>query len=111
MPKETAGRALDGAIVATFTLALLVYAFVALAVTQWWISGLAAPLVAALLAGRHSRARFSAYVFLSVVAARGAVHAHWAALGFAVTALLLLQSTPACRAWPRLPGPARMARP
>jgi hypothetical protein len=111
VPDPGARRAFDLAVVAVLTLALCAYALVALAVAHWWVSGLAAPLVAALLAGRHARARFSAYVFLSVVGARGVMTAHWAPLAFAAAGILLLQTPPALRAWPRVSTPARMARP
>src|SRR5262245_28328163 len=82
--------------------ALLAYSVLALGVERWWISGLAAPVVAALLWARHRRARFSAYVFLTVVVLRGlAVHAWWAmALGGA--GILLLQTSAAQATWPRL---------
>jgi len=91
--------------------ALLAYAAVALWVRQWWLSGLAAPVAAALLAVRHPRARFSAYVLLTVVAVRGATAGDWSAAAFAVAAILALQAPPALRVWPRVRPPARMARP
>jgi len=46
---------------------LLVYAGIAVA-RHWWPSALMAPLLAVLLWRRHRRARFSAYVFFSVLA-------------------------------------------
>ncbi len=82
---------------------LLAYAVLALAVERWWISGLAAPAVAALLVLRHRRARFSAYVFLSVATMRGLVHGVWPVAAGAAGAILLLQAPPARRLWPRLP--------
>ncbi|HKB24507.1 MAG TPA: hypothetical protein VKG64_05570 [Methylomirabilota bacterium] len=92
-------------------LALLVYAGVALGAARWWVSGLAAPVIAVLLWRRRSRARFAAYVFFSVVALRGLVGRHWAALAFAAAAVALMQTSAARRAWPRVrPGSARMTR-
>lgn len=111
MLERPAYRASDVAVVAALTLALAGYAWLALAVAHWWISGVAAPLVAALLVVRHARARFSAYVFFSVVAMRGLMTAHWMPVAFAAAAILLLQSPPALRAWPRVASPVRMARP
>ena len=83
-------------------LALLGYALVAAGVTHWWISGLAAPVVAILLWRVHPRARFAAYVFLSVVALRGALTHRWAAVAFAAAAVALMQTAAARRVWPRL---------
>ena len=91
-------------------LALVAYACVALGVAHWWVSGLVAPVVAALLWRRHPRARFAAYVFLSLVALRGALAHRWAALAFAVVVVALMQTAAARRAWPRLrPRAARAA--
>jgi hypothetical protein len=50
-------------------LVLLAYAAFALAGRRW-PSGAAAPLIAWMLWRRHARARFAAYVLLSVVVAR-----------------------------------------
>ena len=80
---------------------LLVYAALALAAHRW-ISGLAAPLVAALLAIRHPRARFSAYMFFSALVVRGLVAGAWPLAVFAGAGILVLQTSPARRAWPRL---------
>jgi len=88
--------------------ALLGYAGLALGVARWWISGLAAPLIAILLWRRHPRARFAAYVFLSVVALRGALGRHWGAVLFAAASVALMQTAAARRAWP--PLRARMPR-
>ena len=82
---------------------LLVYAAWAL-VERHWVSGLAAPVVAVLLAMRHSRARFSAYVLFSVLALRGLVGGVWPLVALAVAGILVLQTPPARRAWPRLTG-------
>jgi hypothetical protein len=88
--------------------ALLVYAALALAVAHWWLSGLAAPVVAWLLWRRHPRARFAAYVLLSVVALRGLVTRDWVVVGVAAGAIALLQLPSAARVWPRLrPGAIR----
>jgi hypothetical protein len=98
------------AVAVLLPLALLGYALLALGVAHWWISGLAAPVIAGLLWRRHPRARFATYVFLSVVALRGAVGRHWAALAFAAIAVALMQIAAARRAWPRLrPGATRAA--
>jgi hypothetical protein len=80
---------------------LAAYAVFALAEHRW-VSGLAAPVVAVLLAVRHSRARFSAYVFFSALALRGLVAGAWPLALFAVAGVLVLQTAPATRAWPRL---------
>ena len=81
---------------------LLVYAGWALGVARWWISGLAAPVIAALLWRFHPRARFAAYVLFSVVALRGALARHGTALAFAAAAIALMQTPAARRVWPRL---------
>jgi hypothetical protein len=94
---------------ALLALALVAYAAAAL-VTGGWLTATAAALVALLLWRAHRRARFSAYVFLSVVAARGLVTGAWAAVGFAAGAILLLQAPAARRVWPRL-HPSTWRRP
>jgi hypothetical protein len=81
--------------------ALLVYAAVALAL-GWWLSALVAPLVAWLLWRRHPRARFAAYVFVSVMAARAVLTASWPLGVIALSAIAALQLPAARRAWPRL---------
>jgi hypothetical protein len=87
--------------------ALIGYAGFALA-TGRWPSGLAAPVVAWLLWRRHRRARFSAYVLLSVVVARAAMTGTWWLAAGALAVLALLQSPAAARIWPRVrPGFAR----
>ncbi len=84
--------------------ALLAYSALALT-AHWWISGLAAPLVALLLWRGHPRARFSAYILLSAIAIRGATKGRWALLAFAAVAIAAMQTPAALRAWPRLrPG-------
>src|SRR2546422_465378 len=83
------------AVAVVLPLALAAYACVALGVAHWWVSGLVAPVVAALLWRRHPRARFAAYVFLSLVALRGALAHRWAALAFAVVVVALMRTTPA----------------
>jgi hypothetical protein len=94
-------RAAERAIVIAVTGGLVVYAVLAL-IAHRWISGLAAPLVAALLAIRHPRARFTAYVFFSALAARGLMAAAWPLVLFAGAGILALQTRAARRAWPRL---------
>jgi hypothetical protein len=81
---------------------LVVYAAFALGVRQSWVSGFVAPVVAVLLWNRHPRARFAAYVFFSVLGARGALAEVWALPAYALAALALMQTPPALRAWPRL---------
>jgi hypothetical protein len=90
--------------------ALVVYAMFALSAHRW-ISGLVAPGVAALLGWRHPRARFSAYVFFSALAFRGLVAGSWPLALFAGAGIVVLQTPPARRAWPRLvAGAMRSAR-
>ena len=97
--------------VAALVAALLLYTAFALLIGHWWVSGAAAPLVALMLAGRHRRARFAAYVFFTVVTLRTALADHWGVALGALGALLLLQTAAARRLWPRVSPPARMARP
>lgn len=82
-------------------IALLAYAGVAL-LNGWWVSAIVAPVVAWLLWRRHPRARFTAYVFLSVLAARGLLMPSWALVLFALAAIGSLQLPAARRFWPRL---------
>jgi hypothetical protein len=82
---------------------VLLYGAVALAVERRWISGLAAAAVAVLLWWRHPRARFSAYVFLSVAVLRGIAGQAWWAVALGGAAILLLQTRAARATWPRLP--------
>ena len=89
---------------------LLVYAVVAVFAARWWISGVVAPLLAALLWTRHPRARFAAYIFFTAAAARGLIRGAGPLTLFAVAAILVLQTPAARRAWPRLRGD-RMTRP
>lgn len=77
--------------------------YTVLAVTRrWWPSTITAPLVAALLWRRHRRARFTAYVFFSVLGVRGVLTGVWALPAYALAALALLQTPAARAAWPRL---------
>ncbi|PYN59560.1 MAG: hypothetical protein DMD92_08665 [Candidatus Rokuibacteriota bacterium] len=91
-----------GPVVRLLPAALLVYAVLALGLARWWVSGLAAPVIAFLLWRRHPRARFAAYVFLSVVALRGVLTRHWLAFTFAALAVALMQTAAARRTWPPL---------
>src|SRR5258708_8278551 len=92
-------------VVVVLVTSLLVYSGVAIT-RHWWPSAVVAPLVAGLLWRRHRRARFSAYVFFSVLAARGAITHVWPLPLYALAAVGLMQSSPAARPWPRLPpGP------
>jgi hypothetical protein len=91
-------------VVVALVVSLLVYAVIAIT-RRWWPSTVTAPVVAALLWRRHRRARFTAYVFFSVLAARGVLTGVWALPAYAVTAIALLQTPAAQAAWPRLtPG-------
>ena len=96
------------AVAVLLPVAILAYALLALGVARWWVSGLAAPVVAALLWRRHPRARFAAYVFFSIVAVRSLAAGAWAAVLVAAAAVALMQTAAARRAWPRLrPGRTR----
>ena len=108
-------------VAAALVAALVLYAGSA-ALAGWWLSALAAPGVAFMLWRRHPRARFAAYVLLSVVAGRALLAAAWPTLAFALAAIAVLQTPAAARAWPRLArgrtraparegGGDRMARP
>jgi hypothetical protein len=88
--------------------ALVLYAIVAFAWFDRWPSAAAALVVALLLWRRHSRARFSAYIVFSAVAARAALAGEWPMLALALAAVGVMQTPPAARAWPRLrPGATR----
>jgi len=91
-----------------FAAFLLAYTAVALA-KGWWPSACAAPIVAWLLWRRHRRARFTAYIFFSVMTARAVLIGSWALGVFALAAIALMQLPAARRAWPRLTagGPLR----
>jgi hypothetical protein len=100
-------RSRPSLVVVALVASLLVYCAVAVT-RRWWPSAVVAAVVAALLWRRHRRARFTAYVFFSVLAARGALTGVWALPAYALAAVGLLQTRAACAAWPRLtPGRAR----
>ena len=83
--------------------ALVLFAYTAVALSlRWWPSAIVAPLVAWLLWRRHRRARFTAYIFFSVMLARALVSASWPLAAFALGAIGALQLPPARRAWPPL---------
>lgn len=85
-------------------IALVAYAGLALAGGRW-LPGVAAPLVAWLLWRRHARARFAAYVLLSVVIARAVLAGDWWLASAGLVVILALQTPAAARVWPRLrPG-------
>jgi hypothetical protein len=86
---------------AVLPLGLLGYSAVALA-THWFISGMVAPVVAVLLWRRHPRARFSSYVFLSVVVVRGFLTHSWLVAAFGAVMILVLQLPDARAIWPTL---------
>lgn len=105
-PNRTRAR-LERLVVIGIVVVLLAYAVLALA-ARLFITGLAAPVVAVLLAIRHPRARFSAYVLFSALAVRGLVAGAWPLVALAGAGILVLQTEPARRAWPRLaPGTTR----
>lgn len=104
-------RGAERAVGLLLAVALAGYATLALGIGHWWVSGAAAPVVAVLLLARHRRARFSAYVFFSVVVLRGLLTGWWVLAGGAAAGILVLQTPAALRAWPRVAAPARMARP
>jgi len=106
-PRESV-RPRPSFVVIALVSSLLVYAGIAVA-RHWWPSALMAPLLAALLWRRHRRARFSAYVFFSVLAARGALTGVWALPVYALAVVGVLQTASARAAWPRL-TPAWRAR-
>jgi hypothetical protein len=103
---STGERLVAGALL----IGVVVYAVLAL-LARRWVTGLAAPIVAGLLAVRHPRARFSAYVFFSVVALRGLVRGPWPLVAFGIAGVLVLQTPIALRAWPRLAPGTRRSRP
>jgi hypothetical protein len=107
---DSAAASRGGECLVTFAMvgALAVYAVWAL-LTHRWLSGLVAPLVAVLLGRCHPRARFAAYVFFSALALRGVVAGAWPLVVFALAGIVVLQTAPARRAWPRLvPGRYRV---
>lgn len=81
---------------------LLVGYSVAAAALGWWPSTIGALVVAWLLWRRHVRARFAAYVFLSILTVRAVVTAVWPLAVFALALIGLLQAPAARRLWPRL---------
>ncbi len=85
----------------------------ALAGLWWRPSTFVAPVVAYLLWKGHARARFAAYVFFSLVAARAAFGLRWDLMALAAVALVLMQTAAARRHCPPLRAGlrVRMARP
>ncbi len=88
---------------------LAAYAVIAF-VYGWWVSGAAAPFVVWLLWRRHPRARFSAYVLLSVVVLRALAGGPWWIAAYAGAVIGALQLPAATARWPRVRGD-RMSRP
>ena len=87
-----------------FAAALVAYTGVAF-INGWWPSVVFSPILAWLLWRRHPRARFAAYIFFSVMAARAFFAGSWPLAVFALGAIGALQLPAARRAWPRLtPG-------
>jgi hypothetical protein len=64
--------------------------------------GMVAPLIGILLASRHRRARFAAYIALSMEIMRTAIEGRWLHLAAAAMILLLLQAPRIRRVWPRV---------
>jgi hypothetical protein len=102
MGEDLTGRGRGTVEACALVVGLVVYAVVALAVRQWWVSGLAALGTAALLWRRHRRARFAAYVLLSLIVLRALVSGFWLLAALGATGVLVLQSPGARQAWPRL---------
>jgi hypothetical protein len=82
-------------------LVLLGYAGVAVTF-GWWPSAIGATIVAWLLWRQHARARFAAYVFLSIMTVRAVVTGLWPLALFAAAFIGLLQLPAARSIWPRL---------
>jgi hypothetical protein len=75
-------------------------------VSPWTLSTWVAPVVAYLVWSAHRRARFAAYVFVSVLTVRRLVEHDWLTALVALVLVLLLQTTGARRHCPPL-RPAR----
>jgi hypothetical protein len=97
-PRSVVGERL---VLVTLVGGLVGYAVLAL-LAHRFVSGIAAPIVAVLLAIRHPRARFSAYIFFSAIGVRGLIAGSWPVVAFAAAGILALQLPAARRAWPRL---------
>jgi hypothetical protein len=95
----------ERAVVVALAGGLLLYAVWALAGHRF-LSGLVAPVVAALLVMRHPRARFSAYVFFSALVVRGTLAGAWPLALFGGAGIVVLQLPAARGLWPRLVGGA-----
>ena len=97
MARDVARWAVVGAVVVS----VVVYAAIG-AYQHRWPSLIGGSVLVALLASAHRRARFAAYIFFTAVAIRGVVAGSWALPLYAGVVLLVMQTTPARRAWPRL---------
>ena len=97
MARDLARWAVVGAVIGS----IVVYAAIG-AYEHRWPSVIAGSVLAALLASAHRRARFAAYIFFTAVAIRGAVTGRWTLPLYAGVVLLVMQTAPARRAWPRL---------
>ena len=102
-------------VTAALPVTLVVYAIIAALVLHRFISAAAALFVGVLLWRRHRRSRFSAYIFLSAIAARAVLTHVWPLAAFAAATIALLQLPAARRAWPGIHRPRlnsdRMAPP
>ena len=105
MARDLARGAVVGAVVAS----VVVYAAIG-AYQQRWASLISGSVLVLLLATAHRRARFAAYIFFTAVAIRGVVAGIWILPLYAGVMLLLMQTAPARRAWPRLARPALRRR-
>ena len=79
----------------------MAYAVIA-ATLGWWPSTIGALIVAWLLWRRHARARFGAYVFLSILTVRAFLTGVWPLALFALALIGVLQLPVAREVWPRL---------
>ena len=68
----------------------------------WWPSTIGALIVTWLLWRRHTRARFAAYVFFSILTVRAMLTGVWPLALFALALIGVMQLPAARRAWPRL---------
>jgi hypothetical protein len=82
-------------------LVFVAYAGIAIALGRW-PSTVGAMIVAWLLWRQHRRARFAAYIFLSMLTVRAVVTRTWPLALFALVLIAALQLPGAHRLWPRL---------
>ena len=97
MARDVARWVVVSAVIAS----VVVYAAIG-AYQQRWPSLVGGSMLLVLLSAAHRRARFAAYIFFTAVAIRGVVAGSWALPLYAGVVLLVMQTAPARRAWPRL---------